>query len=61
MSTFGFFVGRFIIFGLRVFIISKLRVAAALSFDFVPGLSLRFPSSFRTSWGTSHSVDFVVI
>ena len=56
MSTFGFFPGRFIIFGARSARIRKLNFAAALSFSFVPFLSFMFPSSFRTSCGTSHSI-----
>ena len=56
MSTFGFFPGRFIISGLRSWRTSKLNLAAFLSFSFVPVLSLMFPSSFRTSCGTSHSI-----
>ena len=61
MSTFGFLVGRSMIFGFRFSIISKLSVAACLSADFVPGLSFRLPSSFRTSCGINHSIFFVVI
>ena len=61
MSTFGFLPRRSIILGFRAWIISKLRAAACLSFVFVPFLSLRFPSSFKTSWGTSHSIGWDVI
>lgn len=56
MSTFGFLPGSSMIFGFRVWRIWNESVAADLSAIFMPGLSFRFPSSFRTSWGTSHSV-----
>lgn len=60
MSTFGFFPGSSTISGLRVCKISKLRLAACLSATFVPDLSLMFPNSFRTSWGTIHLTDWLV-
>ena len=56
MSTFGFFPCSLIIFGFRFCIISKLSFAAALSFVLIPFLSFKFPSSFRTSCGTIHSI-----
>lgn len=39
----------------------KLKVAACLSFSFIPILSLRVPNSFKTSWGTIHSIGSDVI
>ena len=53
--------GNSIIVGFSVFIISKPNSAAALSDPFAPGLSLRLPSSFRTSWGISHSIGSDII
>ena len=61
MSTFGFLPGRFTISAWSVLMISKLSSAACLSAIFVPALSLRFPSSFRTSWGTIHSIGSLMI
>lgn len=47
--------------GLSSFSNSKLSSAAFLSATFIPCLSFIFPSSFRTSCGTSHSIFSVII
>jgi len=57
MSTFGFFVGRLIIFGFRDWIIWKLSSAVA----FVLLLFFRRLISPRTSWGIMYSIFSEVI
>ena len=49
------------IFGFKKLSVSKLRDAACLSVWEIPDLSFRFPSSFRTSCGTIHSIFSVMI
>lgn len=61
MSIFGFLPGRVIILGFSSFRSWKLKMAACLSEGFVAGLSFILPSSFRTSWGISHSIGLDVV
>ena len=49
------------IVGFRAWSISKDRFAACLSLVLIPVLSFMLPSSFRTSWGTSHSIGSEII
>ena len=56
MSTLGLFPRSFIISGLIDCKISKLNFAAFLSLILIFFLSFKFPSSFKTSWGTIHSI-----